>query len=141
VEPGIESPKTSGYYAAMRGTRLLILLAVLLTLPGYGMAGFAQRSCQEQMRASSHVALASDCCSGKTDQATPCKRDGDGPLGKTGGCSACKAGYNCKSPQSFEPAEAPVLLVLSARPTLSIDPHTLLMSHSPGGLWRPPRQI
>ena len=125
----------------MRGTRLLILLTVLLTLPGYGLAGFVQRSCQEQMRASSHVVLASDCCPGKTDQGAACKRLGDGPLGKTGGCSACKAGYNCKSSQSFEPTEAPVLLVLSARPTLSMDSHTPMLSHSPGGLWRPPRLI
>jgi hypothetical protein len=125
----------------MRATRLLILLAVMFSLPGYGLAGFAQRSCQEQMAATNPVSLAGDCCPGKTDQGTPCKKLEDSPLGKKGGCSACKAGYNCKSPQSFEPTEAPRLLTSSVAPSSSLDPPTLLLSRSPNGLWRPPRLI
>jgi len=118
-----------------------MVLAVLLTLPTYGLAGIAQRSCQDEMRASSHIVLAGDCCPGKGDQGTPCKRLGDGPLGKKDSCTACKAGYNCKSPQSYEPAAALVWLILPAHSTVSIDPPSLLSSHSPDGLWRPPRFI
>jgi hypothetical protein len=122
----------------MRATRLFVLWAVLLTLPIYGMAAVAQRSCQEQMTASSQGAQASDCCPGKADQDTPCKRLGDGPLGKKGSCTACKAGYNCKSPQSFEPTSSFVLLMRPVTSTASADPHEPLTSVSPDGLWRPP---
>jgi hypothetical protein len=119
--------------------RLQVVLAILLTLPFYGLAALSQRSCQEQMSASHQVALASDCCPGKADQGTPCKRLSDGPLGKNGSCTACKAGYSCKSPQSYEPADGVVLFVLSAPSKLSAEPPSLSLSHSPEGLWRPPR--
>ena len=125
----------------MRNLRLFTILAVLLTLPGYALAGQVQRSCQEQMRASNEVALAGDCCPGKADQGTPCKQLGDGPLKKNGPCSACKAGYTCKSPQPFEPVSSIVLPAPATAPTLSADPPPLLWSHSPEGLWRPPRFV
>src|SRR6185437_1782380 len=121
--------------------RLALVLLTLFTLPGYGLAGVTQRSCQEQMSASSHGALASDsdCCPGKERQGTTCKERGDSPLGKKDSCTACKAGYNCKSPQSYEPAATIVWLAAPAHSTVSIDPPSLLSSHSPDGLWRPPR--
>lgn len=125
----------------MRVFRLLTLMVTMLTLPGYGLAGLAHRSCQEQMSASNHVVLAGDCCPGKVDQSTPCKPSSDGPLGKNGPCTACKAGHNCKSPQSYEPTHGLVLLILPIRPNLSVDRPTLVSSHSPDGLWRPPRLI
>lgn len=121
--------------------RLITVLAILLTLPTYGLAGVVQRSCQEEMRALTHVNLAGDCCPGKSDPGTPCKRLGDKPLGKKDSCTACKAGYNCKSPQSYEPAPALVWLVLPAQSTVTLDPPSSLSSHSPDGLWRPPRFI
>jgi hypothetical protein len=123
----------------VRTFRLHVVLAVLLTLPGYGMAGLTQRSCQEQMGAAHQVVLASDCCPGKTDQGTPCKRLGKGSLDKNGSCTACKAGYNCKSPQSYEPAHSLVLFVTPVRFTLSAEPPAPLLSHSLDALWRPPR--
>ena len=119
--------------------RLITVMALLLTLPIYGLAGAVQRSCQQEMRASAHATLAGDCCPGKGDLDTACKRLGDSPLGKKDSCTACKAGYNCKSPQSYEPAPALVWLVLPPHSTVSIDPPSLLSSHSPDGLWRPPR--
>jgi hypothetical protein len=119
--------------------RLQVVLALLLTLPCYGLAGLTQRSCQEQMRASHQLVLVTDCCPGKADQGTPCKRLAGGPLGKNGSCTACKAGYSCKSPQSYEPAHSPVWFVLSDPATLSAEPASLSLSHSPEGLWRPPR--
>jgi hypothetical protein len=119
--------------------RLQVVLAILLTLPVYGLAGLTQRSCQEQMKAPHQIVLSGDCCPGKTDQSASCKRLGDGPLGKNGSCTACKAGYSCKSPQSYEPAQGPVLFVLSAQAALSAELPSLLLSPSPEGLWRPPR--
>ena len=121
--------------------RLLTLVFTLLTLPAYGLAGIAQRSCQQEMTASTHISLAGDCCPGKSDQGTtPCKRLGD-PLGKKDSCTACKAGYNCKSPQSWEPAPSLVLFVFPSRSTPPVVSPSLLLSHSPDGLWRPPTLI
>jgi hypothetical protein len=121
----------------MHPTRILVLLLTLLTLPVYGLAGVTQRSCQEQMSTSSHSAQLGDCCPGKIDQGTPCKGIGDGPAGK-GSCTACKAGYNCKAPQTFEPSFVWVLYTVPARSATSAEVPSLLTSHSPDGLWRPP---
>jgi hypothetical protein len=122
---------------SMRSIRLLIVFVTMLTLPIYGLAGATQRSCQDQMSASGHAPQVGDCCPGKSDSGGPCKRVGEGPTGKNS-CTACKAGYNCKTPHSFEPAFAAILYVLPARPITSTDVSSLLISHSPDGLWRPP---
>ncbi len=125
----------------MRRLQLWIVLLTLLTLPGYGLAGLAHvRSCQLQMTSAQAVATPGDCCPGKWDSGTPCKRLGDDP-GKNGTCTPCKAGYNCKTLQPCEPNALRVLLVVPARPLLTVHSPTLLVSHSTNGLWRPPRLI
>ena len=125
----------------MRRLRLLTVLLTLLTLPGYGLAGLAHvRSCEAQMKNPDRIALVGDCCPGKTDQSAPCKRLGDAP-GKNGSCTPCKAGYNCKSPQTYEPTHLVAMLVVPARPVLTANLLTLVTSHSSNGLWRPPRFI
>jgi hypothetical protein len=125
----------------MRRLQLWIVLLTVLTLPGYGLAGIAHvRSCQLQMAAAQSAAVSGDCCPGKSDSGTPCKRLGDNP-GKNGACTPCKAGYNCKSPQSYEPTHLVALLMVPARPSLTLYPPTLPVSHSINGLWRPPRLI
>jgi hypothetical protein len=73
------------------------------------------------MRASDHIVMLGDCCPGKADQNAPCKRFGDGS-GKNGTCTPCKAGYNCKSPQTYEPTHLVALLVTPARPILTSSP-------------------
>ena len=123
----------------MRRLRLLIVLATALALPVQGFAGLAYgRSCQEQMSAPGHTTQAADCCPGKVDQSTPCKRPGNSPFGK---CAACKAGFNCKSPQSYEPTAILVLHPSPARSNPLTADQPILRSHSPDGLWRPPRLV
>ena len=125
----------------MRRLRLLTVLLTLLTLPGYGLAGLAHvRSCEAQMKNPDRIAMVGDCCPGKTDQSAACKRLGDAP-GKNGSCTSCKAGYNCKSPQSYEPTHLVAMLVVPTRPILTLDLPTLVISNSSSGLWRPPRSI
>ena len=125
----------------MRRLRLLTVLVTLLTLPGYGLAGLAHvRSCQAQMQSPDRVAVVGDCCPGKADQSVPCKRFGDAP-GKNGSCTPCKAGYNCKSPQTYEPTHLVAMPGVRARPAVVAQPPTLLISYSSNGLWRPPRFI
>src|SRR5262249_61728716 len=116
----------------MRAARSLILLITLLTLPVYGLAGVTQRSCQDQMSAAGHTAQVGDCCPGKMDRGTPCKGlgDGSGPAGKDS-CTPCKAGYTCKSPQSFEPSTTVVLFVLPSQAATPAEPSSPLISHSP----------
>ena len=135
VEPARMSP-------GMQRLRLLLTLAVVLTLPGYGLAGLAYgRSCQEQMKVASHTVLPGDCCPGKADHESPCKGPGSGFPGKNGPCSACKAGFNCKSPPSYEPTSVVVLVLEPYGSTLTAAPSTPPLSHSPEGLWRPPRLV
>jgi hypothetical protein len=125
----------------MRTLRLLTVLVTLLTLPGYGFAGLGHvRTCQAQMNAPDRVVMAGDCCPGKADQSVPCKRSGEAP-GKDGSCTLCKAGYNCKNPQTYEPTHLVAIMVLPARPILTASLSTLVISHSSNGLWRPPRSI
>jgi len=132
---------TAGLLHHVRRLKLLTVLLTLLTLPGYGLAGIAHvRSCQSQMSSSLHIAVAGDCCPGKAEQNTPCKQFGDGS-GKNGACTPCKAGYNCKSTQSYEPTHVVALPIIRARPILTADFPTLLISHLSNGLWRPPRPI
>ena len=121
----------------MRRLRLLLTLAIVLSLPGYGLAGLAyERSCQEQMSAN-HAVLPGDCCPGKADQGTPCK----GFPGKNAPCSACKAGFNCKSPPSYEPTSMLVLVLAPSRSNPAAILSTVPLSQSPDRLWRPPRFI
>jgi hypothetical protein len=128
----------AGFNTHVRRLRLLTILVTLLTLPGYGLAWSTHvRSCQAQMRASDHIVMLGDCCPGKADQNAPCKRFGDGS-GKNGSCNPCKAGYNCKSPQTYEPTHLVAMVVTPARTVLTA---TFIVSHSSNGLWRPPRLI
>lgn len=131
----------TGLIANVRRFRLLTVLVTLLSLPGYGLAGLAHaRSCQTQMTVAHAAVMAGDCCPGKSDTGAPCKRLGDNP-GKNGGCTPCKAGYNCKSPQSYEPTHLLAMRVAPVRPILSAHLPTLVVSHSANALWRPPRLI
>jgi hypothetical protein len=124
----------------VRMFRLLLTLATLLTLPVYGLAGIAStRSCQEQMQSADQMTSTGDCCPGKADHGTSCKNLGNTQLpGKNGSCAACKAGFNCKSPQSYEPTHVMILPATPVGSAGSAEPPALLASHSLDGLWRPP---
>jgi hypothetical protein len=131
---------TSKIYVVVRIFRLLLILGTILTLPVSGLAGIAStRSCQEQMRSADQMATPGDCCPGKAGHGSSCKSLGGSPLsGKNGSCSACKAGFNCKTPQSYEPTHVMTLPATPVRSTGSVEPPVLLASHSPDALWRPP---
>lgn len=121
----------------MSPLRLAVLLFTLLTLPLQGLAAVAQRSCQDQMSATSHTAQVGDCCPGKAAGDMHCKVPGDGSSGKDS-CGACKAGYNCKTSQSFEPAFSLAVGYIPTRSTTPGDTASILISYSSDELWRPP---
>jgi hypothetical protein len=124
----------------MRTLRLLTILMTLLTLPGYGLAGIQARSCQSQMSGANLTAIAGDCCPGKSGQGDSCKGSGNTGLpGKNTPCSQCKAGYNCKSPESYEPNHLIATPAVAPRVAIAVRTVSLPLSNSPAGLWRPPR--
>jgi hypothetical protein len=127
-------------YLVVKMFRLLLTLVTLLTLPVYGLAGIAStRSCQEQMQSADQMTSTGDCCPGKADHGTSCKNLGSAQIpGKSGSCAACKAGFNCKSPQSYEPTHLMTLPATPVRSTASAEPSVFLAAHSLDGLWRPP---
>ena len=127
-------------YPVVKMFRLLLTLATLLTLPVYGLAGIASaRSCQEQMHSADQMTSAGDCCPGKAGHGTSCKNLGGTQLPvKNGSCAVCKAGFNCKTPQSFEPTHVMTLPATPVRSSGSAAPPVFLASHSLDGLWRPP---
>jgi hypothetical protein len=135
-KPGLPSRM----YSVVRIFRLMLVVGTLLTLPVYGLAGIAStRSCQEQMHSAQQSSAAGDCCPGMADHGIPCKNFGGSPLtDKHGSCSACKAGFNCKTPQSYEPNHVMTLPATPVRSAISADPPVPLASHSLDGLWRPP---
>ena len=139
----LSQPRDSSYHLNVRTLKLLIVLMTLLTLPGYGLAGIAHtRSCQDEMSAAHHVVVAGDCCSGKLDQSSPCKRFGEGsPAGKKAPCSPCKAGYNCKSSQPAQPPLLSATLPVTHHRSMSVNPPTLPLSRNPDELWRPPSLV
>jgi hypothetical protein len=65
----------------MRTLRLQTILALSLTLPGYGRARLAHvRSREAHMSASNRAVKAGGCCPGKADQGAACKPFGDGAV-------------------------------------------------------------
>ena len=123
----------------MRRLRLLVLLGTLLTLPVYGLAGIAYRTCDPQMSAAGKTDVPADCCSGKLDQNTGCNQDGHAPGGKNAPPNACKAGCGCASAHFYEPVSSWLVTVAVTHRIAPAAPPTPLSSRSPNGLWRPPR--
>ena len=122
----------------MQRLRLLVLLGTLLTLPVYGLAGIAYRTCDPQVSAAGQTDVPADCCSGKFDQNAGCKQDGQVPGGKNAPSHACKASCGCASTHSYEPVSGWLVTVAVTHGIASADPPTLLSSRAPDGLWRPP---
>lgn len=124
----------------VRFPRLLPVLALLLTLPLYGVAGIVSAfNCQGQAPRVNAIA-AMDCCPDHGGHDSDCNSLADqGHPVKTNSCSMCKAGFGCKSPTSFEPVHVLTISPVLAHDPGSAEPPPLLSAHSPDGLWRPPR--
>ena len=121
----------------MRRFRLLTVFAVVLTLPAYGMAGYAQQT-HTDSRVGGGAAQWSDCCPGKTGAKTSCKVAMGGGASKTFGCGACKAGSCSKSTQVYEAIGSGAMTFVEAPQSIQTERISAYRAHGPYGLWRPP---
>ncbi|HKQ84586.1 MAG TPA: hypothetical protein VJS42_20475 [Steroidobacteraceae bacterium] len=123
----------------MRVLRLITVLAVLLTLPFFGVASIAgARACVEAAMA---APAEHDCCPDEQGSHAQAETHAshDGAPAQTDGCGSCDSVHACKSPQSFEstsvpafefvPIDQPALGTVSAR----------IPAHSPDLPLRPPQ--
>ncbi len=118
--------------------RFFTIVATLLSLPAYGWAAVAHtRSCQEQVNAVHEVVIAGDCCPHQVGKKAPCELPD-----KNDTCSTCNAGHNCKSPQTYQPTQLPLTVIVPVRQVAVGNPPPMrLPSPSPDRLWRPPALI
>ena len=131
----INGCRLSGFF--MRLLRLFVILANLVSLPGYGLAATGHvRACPERTAATAVViaahgmAMSHDCCPGATDQRLPAKPDT---------CAACVAGFGCKHTQAVQLVTAPRLAMVSWHQSVVEDPALHVSLCGPDRLLRPPR--
>jgi hypothetical protein len=119
----------------MRIVRFFALIALLMTLPVYGMTASQSRACPGQSAAAQGNGQSAHCCPDEHgDRNAPCEMPGKGTP-----CAPCKLGHCASSVQVLE--RAPELISIRPSSTVaSLAPvATLLTANSPDGLWRPPR--
>jgi hypothetical protein len=133
----------------MRLLRLFVITAMLVSLPGYGLAAAGQlRGCLASAPlGAAHVAHApmggmhmdvmatsDDCCPGAGGQHAPDPH----PQGKDDGCASCLAGHGCKSPQGAQSIPAPPPLMFPAHPVVIDAVAANASLCGPDGPLRPP---
>jgi hypothetical protein len=128
----------------VRALRWMIVVATVLTLPGYGVAGVAfVRGCTtseslSQMPGSEvpQNVSQSGCCDHGSDQQLPCHHPEKHHAGDPCKGSGCQASV---SPGA--PPPPTMFLGTAARDAVIARPITFVLLPSQNGLWRPPRPI
>jgi hypothetical protein len=121
----------------VRLIRLLALIAVVLTLPLYGVAFAAPaRLCAPHEAPSVSAETRGECCNAQAHAQRSSTNTGADCLG-----AACHCATGCAQSQAFDrPALLmPVFLLTSDRAISRVA--TLMTADSPQGLWRPPRAL
>jgi hypothetical protein len=139
----------------MRLFRLFVVLATLVSLPGYGLAATGHAGgCPERAAGgapaathATHVAgmdmpgmdmagaaVHHDCCPG-----TASPKANPKPASPHGSCPACIAGHACKGTQAAQPGSELVLRTLPLRIAMGDEPATVASLCGPDDLLRPPR--
>lgn len=123
----------------MKLLRLILVLLLTLALPFAGAAAVdvpLSSPCPMQSDMSHTMVMPAghDCCQMGTDG------DAAGPSSKAKSSSPCKFGQDCKLAQVYSPALASVAFqTLPATPVIAVHPDSVMSSHDPSGLWRPPQ--
>jgi hypothetical protein len=121
----------------MRFVRFFALIALLMTLPVYGMAAGHVRACAGQIDAAQSSEQGSRCCPDEHgDKNAPCEMPGKGTP-----CAPCKLGHCASSVQALERAPELISILPSSTVPIVGPVTTLLTADSPDGLWRPPRAV
>lgn len=122
----------------MKLLRLVLTFLLMLAIPFLGTSAFAMPQtspCPMQSDMTHRMDMPSDhnCC----------QMDGAASLdhsGKAKSSSPCKFGQDCKLGQVYSPAlTSAAFQMLSATPVVAVHPDSVMLSHDPSGLWRPPQ--
>ena len=115
-------------------TRLIAVLAIVVTMPFSGMASAAQlQVCDSQSVASAAVLQGAGCC-GEHHQ--PCGTQGKACPGTASGCA-----QGCGQVQTIDRACMPFAAMESSRLSALAPIATLISATGPDGQWRPPRTL
>lgn len=123
----------------MRSIRLLTIVALMLSLPTYGVAAAVYaHACSMQPTATDSSGMGADCCPQKHHAShPPC----GSPDGKSSCDPSCAFGHGCNGLQALDRVTSISVSVVYSTDAASRPVLTLPVSHSPNGLWRPPRLI
>jgi hypothetical protein len=116
--------------------RMVLLLALSLAIPMYGVAGVLapQATCPMQGGAMNHAGIDLDSDAGTTASADPCGNASD--VAESG--QACQSGQECSSVHVLH---VPVLRALAVAPGDLVGPPRFsarVAGGSPPSIWRPP---
>lgn len=122
----------------MKLLRLVLTFLLMLAIPLLGTSAFAMPQtspCPMQSDMIHRMDMSSDhnCC--RMEEAS-----NPDSSSKAKSSSPCKFGQDCQLGQVYSPALASVAFqTLSATPVIAVHPDTVMLSHDPSGLWRPPQ--
>ncbi|SMF27627.1 hypothetical protein [Pseudogulbenkiania subflava] len=122
----------------MKLLRLVLTFLLLLAIPFLGVPASAMPQtspCPMQSDMTHRMDMASDhhCCQ-MAEAANPDSSS------KAKSSSPCKFGQDCQLGQVYSPAVASIAFqTLPATPIIAVHPDTVMSSHDPSGLWRPPQ--
>ncbi|WP_062789211.1 hypothetical protein [Aquitalea pelogenes] len=122
----------------MKLLRLVLTFLLMLAIPFLGTPALAMPQtspCPMQSDMTHRMDMSSDrnCC--QMEEAT-----NPDSSSKAKSSSPCKFGQDCQLGQAYSPALAYVaFLTLPATPVIAVHPDTVMLSHDPSGLWRPPQ--
>lgn len=126
------------HFAPMKLLRLVLTFLLMLAIPFLGTSAFAMPQtspCPMQSDMNHSMDMSSDhnCC--QMGEAT-----NPDSSSKAKSSSPCKFGQDCQLGHVYSPALASVAFqTLSATPVVAVHPDTVMLSHDPSGLWRPPQ--
>ncbi len=120
----------------MKLLRLLFSLVLMLAIPFLGTSAFAMPQTlpcpmQSDMMHSTSMSADHDCC--QMDKVTSQESS------KSKSSTTCKPGQECKLGQVFSPLASLAFQPLPVSAVVAIYPDTVIRSHDPSGLWRPPQ--
>lgn len=127
------------HFAPMKLLRLVLTFLLMLVIPFLGTPAYAMPQpspcpMQSDMTHSMDMPSGHDCC----QMAMAAKSDASS---KAKSPSPCKFGQDCKLGQVYSPAlVAFTFQVLAATPVVTVPPDSVMLSHDPSGLWRPPQR-
>jgi hypothetical protein len=115
-------------------TRLIAVLAIVVTIPFSGMALAVQPQVRDSQGVASAVSLQSTSCCGEHHQ--PCGTQGKNCPGAASGCE-----QGCGQVQTIDRACMQFAAMEPSRLSAVAPVTTLISATGPAGQWRPPRTL